>query len=1034
MAANVSAAQVHAEEKKLVDGYREALLQRKELPADAPYWSMSSTAVCLSGGGIRSAAFAMGFLQAFCEKRLLRYVDYLSAVSGGGYAAGWLTGCMCRSWEARRAATADHAVRAVASVEEQLSSTHSGHGTPPTTLREPFERRFVRAHGNYLTVRSGLLSADTWAMVYTVIRNSAYSIVGLGLLLVAMACATLLLVPLVDAGEAGWKGVIGLLGLVALMVGWIIACLKNSFDLLPNESLSYSRVGLPRWLPHVFVTAGMSLAAIYVVLEYKLRGFNDAPYAMPQQWRHWGEYLEWLVRWPLTLRGFFACLLAAVLVLGLLAMSIAETERRVLVRARRLLTEPIVLLVGLWWVFALAVLMLTRAPGVAFYAYAIWYFMAIGWAFERCVMRSSASPEQDLDLKTVMSAIFGTVLGFCGAAMADHLLEPLVRVLMPLGFYFAVAVVLMVLALAVTVMVSVVIFAQGDQSTGMHREWWARWAGECAVWSGSVAAVLLLIEATHQALAFDNWNYGPLRSRLALTAAALAFLALASVSYRGHWGRAASRVFGIGSVTSVLLLALLVGHQMAAWLAPDDPGAMAYFVTAICTLVLALLAVNISSPNTFSMHELYKHRLVRAFLGSSNPKPQTVPYVGLAIDDDIALKDLRFGAPRESLERLMCKPGSPLLYSRPYPVWGAAVNVTNNSVLGLQERKASSFIFSPMYCGFEQYTAERLTVRTAAPYAAACAYQRSEECGASQPANRGKYKIETMTAGLAMAVSGAAFTSNSGATTKPERSFVLTLLGLRLGYWLPNPAKKLAWRLGSACGWVRGHKNAVAEVFQPNRWSMSWLTREALADCGIFANGVYVSDGGHFENLGIYEMLRRRVPLIVVSDASCDPKYTFDDLLNLIAKARADFSIEIELDSLDALRPAPATRLSQAHLVEGRIVYERGADGEPSVEGRIVYCKASLTGDEDQDLLNYRKRNPSFPHLSTVNQWFAESVFEAYRALGLHIGRSAAAAYWRHIASRAGPSHAAASGAAAALIDSIKQAAESGTMPTADTK
>src|SRR5262249_8969603 len=87
MAVHTGAAEIHADEREQIKAYRSALRNRSDLPPDAPYWSMTSTAICLSGGGIRSAAFAMGFLQAFCERRLLRYVDYLSAVSGGGYAA-----------------------------------------------------------------------------------------------------------------------------------------------------------------------------------------------------------------------------------------------------------------------------------------------------------------------------------------------------------------------------------------------------------------------------------------------------------------------------------------------------------------------------------------------------------------------------------------------------------------------------------------------------------------------------------------------------------------------------------------------------------------------------------------------------------------------------------------------------------------------------------------------------------------------------------------------------------------------------------
>jgi hypothetical protein len=72
------------------------------------------------------------------------------------------------------------------------------------------------------------------------------------------------------------------------------------------------------------------------------------------------------------------------------------------------------------------------------------------------------------------------------------------------------------------------------------------------------------------------------------------------------------------------------------------------------------------------------------------------------------------------------------------------------------------------------------------------------------------------------------------------------------------------------------------------------------------------------------------------------------------------------------------------------ILYGRDKCANPSEKGTLVYCKSTLTGEEDRDTLEYRKRMPSFPNISTFNQWFAESAFEAYRALGLHIGRKCA--------------------------------------------
>jgi hypothetical protein len=151
---------------------------------------------------------------------------------------------------------------------------------------------------------------------------------------------------------------------------------------------------------------------------------------------------------------------------------------------------------------------------------------------------------------------------------------------------------------------------------------------------------------------------------------------------------------------------------------------------------------------------------------------------------------------------------------------------------------------------------------------------------------------------------------------------------------------------------------------------------------------VYVTDGGHFENLGVYEMIRRQAKMIVCIDAGCDPQFTFSDLLNLQSKVRADFGVEIELGELDDLKTAGAQR-AKCCWKEFRIVYARDEKGEPSEPGYLIYCKSTLTGHEPQDVLHYQTKVPSFPHMSTVNQWFAESAFEAYRALGLHIGRKA---------------------------------------------
>jgi hypothetical protein len=105
--------------------------------------------------------------------------------------------------------------------------------------------------------------------------------------------------------------------------------------------------------------------------------------------------------------------------------------------------------------------------------------------------------------------------------------------------------------------------------------------------------------------------------------------------------------------------------------------------------------------------------------------------------------------------------------------------------------------------------------------------------------------------------------------------------------------------------------------------------------------------------------VRRHCRFIIVSDAEEDQKFGFEELGNAIRKCRADFGVEIELD-VDQIRPRDSVALSGWHCVVGKIHYEHlDRDEAPGI---IVYMKASLTGDEPSDILEYRLRKPEFPH------------------------------------------------------------------------
>ena len=144
---------------------------------------------------------------------------------------------------------------------------------------------------------------------------------------------------------------------------------------------------------------------------------------------------------------------------------------------------------------------------------------------------------------------------------------------------------------------------------------------------------------------------------------------------------------------------------------------------------------------------------------------------------------------------------------------------------------------------------------------------------------------------------------------------------------------------------------------------------------------VYLTDGGHFDNMGLYELVRRRCSFVVITDVEQDAESSFEGIGMAIRKCRIDFGAEITLDLSPLIRDRDKGTTG-AHWVRGTIRYPETSDREP---GTVLYIKSSLTGDEPPDLQNYSRQHPDYPHDSTADQWFTESQFESYRRLGLHI-------------------------------------------------
>ncbi|UFZ05853.1 hypothetical protein LQG66_05970 [Bradyrhizobium ontarionense] len=275
----------------------------------------------------------------------------------------------------------------------------------------------------------------------------------------------------------------------------------------------------------------------------------------------------------------------------------------------------------------------------------------------------------------------------------------------------------------------------------------------------------------------------------------------------------------------------------------------------------------------------------------------------------------------------------------PYHLVNCALNVPASKQARMQGRLTDFFLFSRAFCG------SPLT--------------------GYQPTQAWERLDDDLDLGTAMAISGAAAAAQMGTGTIRTLSFWLALFNIRLGYWIRNP----------------GHARA-GDVGPPG---LSYLLQEM---CGLADESrphVNVSDGGHIENLGVYELLRRRCKYIVAIDGEQDAQMTFHGLTTLQRLAAIDLGITIDI-GLDQLRPSKTSGLSHSHFAFCRIHYPRTTRDDGESHGYLIYLKLSLTGNEGEFIRRYRLDEPNFPHHSTANQFFTEAQFEAYRSLGEHVG------------------------------------------------
>jgi hypothetical protein len=243
---------------------------------------------------------------------------------------------------------------------------------------------------------------------------------------------------------------------------------------------------------------------------------------------------------------------------------------------------------------------------------------------------------------------------------------------------------------------------------------------------------------------------------------------------------------------------------------------------------------------------------------------------------------------------------------------------------------------------------------------------------------------EVLTLPAATAVSGAAISPSMGKDSRRSVRFLLGLANVRLGMWLPNPLHERHWR-------KRARKPRLWEGPGP-----FYLVLELLGVNSLRRRYLYVTDGGHYEVLGLVELLRRGCTDIFCFDASGDPQDAFYNLGEAIEIARTDLNIDVSIDPKPLIGD-PETGWSRTDHVLGEIRYPGGE------KGTLVYAKATVSASAPWDVKAFRRRDPRFPNHSTIDQFFNEEKFEAYRSLGAHTAARAIGSWrapWRYVTER----------------------------------
>jgi len=843
--------------------------------------------IALSGGGIRSATFNLGVLQGLQEFDLLRHVDYLSTVSGGGYIGSWLAANVKRT---------KHWLGKGSSWDESIAH--------------------LRAYSNYLAPRTGFLSPDTWTIAGSWIRNAF-----LIQLTVLTWFVALLLVPILalklfhDLADSYPQGGVGIGSVAATIAGKCISIASAT-----------SYVGLLSAALAAVVTWGLA----YNFLDDRVVTGRKSPSAG-------------IVRWSTVVPSWGGALVVASMFYAVVSSTRESCSQNI---------------------------DFTSYSSILGRAFAVFPFLFLfHWVALIIIGWIALTPrEEDQEKNRLLRYLKGFLPAILiGAACMAVLYLQICAILYlfaawnsstdrfcAYAFVFGPPLILTAFTISVVMFIG---FA-GRNTNEAQREWWTRFgawvslysAGTLALVCSAVIGPFLIGELFSQ---FQGWmsaiKWGAVAGWIGTVVGGL----LAGQSSKtGEPKNGTSQylqllarlggllfIIGLALVSSTILYLFLTrfalppsavsgglsGDPKVYWQSLQQMALEKLFEVLAGTLICGLLFGWFFEINIFGLNQFYRNRLVRCYLGATRWMPgmrSAHPFTKFDFEDDLPLSDLKGD------------------YPGPFPILNCALNLAGSSDLALNTRHSASFSLSPLHCG-----ADRPKV----------GYARTGSSRSGTDSFAGGIKL-----GQAVSISGAAASPNMGYNTSSLVAFLLTMFNVRLGWWFPNPGRS-AWNAHGL------------------RFSIYYLTRELLGSADENRLFLNVSDGGHFENLGIYELIRRRCKVIIASDAECDERLQFGGLGNLIRICETDFGATIDID-VKSIRPH-AEGLSLAHCAVGKIKYDNGS------LGYLIYLKASISGDEEVGVAQYKAAHPTFPHETTANQFFTEDQFESYRKLGLHVVR-----------------------------------------------